>query len=512
MSVVGDGGGVGIINAITTITGSEISDNSTTRNGGGAALLFNGGASLTNSCITGNERTLPSTSSSGIFANWGADATNNWWGAGNGPSGNGPGSGDAVLGTITFSPFQTASIPCGPQPPVCSPSGTQSFSTNSTCVTPTPSPTFTPSPTPTPAPCLSSTSDVIAIISNTEFRTQPHAYAQNVVFSLSSGNALPFTVNSLRTDRPWLWPLVTGTDPTTLPQGAMLEVSSLEVVASPGQIPWISSENWIQVLINTYEQGTPSTTYQFNGFLNMSHVELGCTLQGIGLPLPDSSLPIVSPVIFDIAPRSSIFDINVFNAKMGSLGLHDGANINNDGATLDIVPSNIELCIDTDPTLTNCDPVSGKIPVYAPVGGCAIWDATTNTIEINIDRVDESGVEPVCEVAGETGDRIVTITHLENGLSNVSTVVSPGDQIGELCLHNDRVTACGVINAPTNPTHLAIQVRLLGSPAPYRGLGNNMQDVETEVVGFLASPALYDLWASSPGSTPTPPADPFEGR
>ncbi len=38
------------------------------------------------------------------------DATCNWWGAPDGPSGNGSGSGDAVIGPVTFVPFATAPV------------------------------------------------------------------------------------------------------------------------------------------------------------------------------------------------------------------------------------------------------------------------------------------------------------------------------------------------------------------------------------------------------------------
>jgi hypothetical protein len=43
------------------------------------------------------------------------DAENNWWGAADGPSGAGPGSGDSVVGaTVDFDPFLTAELPeCG---------------------------------------------------------------------------------------------------------------------------------------------------------------------------------------------------------------------------------------------------------------------------------------------------------------------------------------------------------------------------------------------------------------
>jgi hypothetical protein len=64
---------------------------------------------VNNSCITANVN-------SGLYANEGTtNATNNWWGAANGPAGNGTGAGNAVLGSnnITFTPFQTAAIACG---------------------------------------------------------------------------------------------------------------------------------------------------------------------------------------------------------------------------------------------------------------------------------------------------------------------------------------------------------------------------------------------------------------
>ncbi len=38
------------------------------------------------------------------------DATCNWWGSADGPSGDGPGSGDAVFGPVTFIPFATEPI------------------------------------------------------------------------------------------------------------------------------------------------------------------------------------------------------------------------------------------------------------------------------------------------------------------------------------------------------------------------------------------------------------------
>jgi hypothetical protein len=39
------------------------------------------------------------------------DATNNWWGAGDGPSGAGLGSGDSVSTNVNFTPFRSVPAP-----------------------------------------------------------------------------------------------------------------------------------------------------------------------------------------------------------------------------------------------------------------------------------------------------------------------------------------------------------------------------------------------------------------
>src|SRR5581483_4536446 len=45
-----------------------------------------------------------------------ADGTCNWWGAADGPGGQGPGSGDAVSTKVTFNPFKTAAVQTCPAP------------------------------------------------------------------------------------------------------------------------------------------------------------------------------------------------------------------------------------------------------------------------------------------------------------------------------------------------------------------------------------------------------------
>jgi len=71
-SLVGDGGGIGVINAQTMILNSEIADNTTTRDGGGAAILFTGNASVNQTCIYDNNLIE-------LFANNAVDARFNWW-------------------------------------------------------------------------------------------------------------------------------------------------------------------------------------------------------------------------------------------------------------------------------------------------------------------------------------------------------------------------------------------------------------------------------------------------
>ncbi|HVO72027.1 MAG TPA: hypothetical protein VMT24_18385, partial [Aggregatilineaceae bacterium] len=127
------GGGMYVTAGTAAVTYCTFSDNIATGMGGGinnnAALQVDntvfsgniaddrGGAvyagSVTNSwvytsCIAGNS----SPNTSGVYSvPTGFDATTNWWGAADGPSGSGPGSGDAVNSTVTFSPFVTTDCP-----------------------------------------------------------------------------------------------------------------------------------------------------------------------------------------------------------------------------------------------------------------------------------------------------------------------------------------------------------------------------------------------------------------
>lgn len=75
--------------------------------GVGVSVLSSAGAEAHNNNIEGNASFgMRVDGASGVV-----NATNNWWGAGDGPSGVGPGSGDAVTTNVNFSPFLTAPNP-----------------------------------------------------------------------------------------------------------------------------------------------------------------------------------------------------------------------------------------------------------------------------------------------------------------------------------------------------------------------------------------------------------------
>ena len=93
-------------NSATTGTGGAIYDNSSVGTG-----------PVSNNCFVGNT----AATGGGIFrfAAPALNAINNWWGAASGPSGAGPGTGDAVSTNVTFAPFLTSppsACSAGPPP------------------------------------------------------------------------------------------------------------------------------------------------------------------------------------------------------------------------------------------------------------------------------------------------------------------------------------------------------------------------------------------------------------
>lgn len=141
-----------------TIEGANLHSNGAGTQGGGIFLTAASSASAHNTCITENS-TPNAVHNAG---NVSRDFTSNWWGATDGPSGAGSGSGDAVSTYINFANFLTSGASCGtvgqPTPtPTNTPTATPTATNTPTSTptnTPTFTPTFTPSPTPTGTPTL----------------------------------------------------------------------------------------------------------------------------------------------------------------------------------------------------------------------------------------------------------------------------------------------------------------------------------------------------------------------
>lgn len=103
------GGGI-YNNALLQAANTIFSGNSAQDRAGAVYAGSVTGSWVHNSCISGN--TSPNTG--GVYSGpTGFDATNNWWGAADGPSGAGSGSGDAVNNKVVFTPFLTTGCPAG---------------------------------------------------------------------------------------------------------------------------------------------------------------------------------------------------------------------------------------------------------------------------------------------------------------------------------------------------------------------------------------------------------------
>ena len=110
------GGGIGTSGTSTlTINNSSISDNTASNQGGGIANF--GTLTMGGSCISGNTTGAGQDVQHDDLYHQLNNAANNWWGAADGPSGAGPGSGDSVNGDVNYTPFLTA------PPPACSMAG-----------------------------------------------------------------------------------------------------------------------------------------------------------------------------------------------------------------------------------------------------------------------------------------------------------------------------------------------------------------------------------------------------
>jgi len=509
---IGDGGGVGTDSSDVIITRSNIRSNSTSRNGEGVFLSFSNATAVSGGCINAN-----SAGGYGLYTTNGVNAYANWWGSSSGPNRTGTSNGtrDALYGTAVYVPYATNAIACGTTTATATPT-----------VTRTPTPTFTPSPTPLP-PCTSTTApDVIGSqltgTNTTPLRAQVSTYGNNIFFTVKSdGSIVDYP------SRSWLW--LPNTSPSVGQPGTVPTIGwgASEIIAYAGVIPWVDSTiKWVQVALPLTYSGGSTTLYVF---IDGRTILTDCSYESLNL-IPNGGLPHIAPATFAApviaggptpvyySPFGRGANLTTtpvaFNqlppAHMGSYGLHYGPTPPTPGTTLDVVPVNIELCIDTDSTQANCNPSQGgvRIPIYAPVSGCAVYDSASHTIIINIDQVASSG-QPDCGQTRLNNDREVILTHLRDSIvgNQAFLEVRAGQPIANLC-RSDELNTCGI--AAGVPTHLAFQLNMRGAnPVPFGGLGSSQQ-VYQEVLGTLARQfCLYDGWYLNLGATPATPVSPF---
>jgi len=466
----------------------------------------------------------------------------------------------------TVTPSSTSTVTETPTP---LPSVTNSPSPSPTLlVMSTPIPVFIPAPltspyTPTPVPqslvnptfngaaaltpCPQSAAPDVTnstfFMSTAALRSEFSIFNPNYFFIVNtSGSIDTYPV------RPWLWPPyafvpvsgnlvpVTAPPPTPAPNWA-----GSEVIAFPGVIPWADPNiEWIQIVLPyTYGAGSANViTYMDKRtivvdceYLSLPIIEDPRLLTAIppstmnaaySAPTPGPTLSWVSPFGKGLNLITTPIDLNpIPPAHMGTYGLHYGPNPTAGfGTTIDVVPVNMELCIDTDATQTNCDPPQPptplpgtpiptpiRVPVYAPVTGCAIYNDLEEQIEISIITDDTGALN--CDFGIETYDRQIILTHITASLvpSNQRIEVFEGRQIASLCLYDEAEDLCNIQNEV--PVHLAYQPRLWSSTIPPNGNLGATPDIVREVIGIVVQDqCLYDIWASDLGATPHPPSTP----
>lgn len=103
-----NGGGIITYNATLTVTNSSLISNTAGDNGGAIYSQWSKTA-ISNSSIVNNSHTAIQNYDNSNTV----QAPNNWWGAEDGPSGSGPGTGDSVSDSINVDNFKTSETPKG---------------------------------------------------------------------------------------------------------------------------------------------------------------------------------------------------------------------------------------------------------------------------------------------------------------------------------------------------------------------------------------------------------------
>jgi nitrous oxidase accessory protein NosD len=110
-TLIGGNLGISILGCVGVVIDSNV-----VRDTVSAGLIIGVGISVISGSagVEANNNNIEGNASFGMLvagASGVVNATNNWWGSGDGPSGVGPGSGDAVTANVNFSPFLTAPNP-----------------------------------------------------------------------------------------------------------------------------------------------------------------------------------------------------------------------------------------------------------------------------------------------------------------------------------------------------------------------------------------------------------------
>jgi hypothetical protein len=134
----------------------------------------------------------------------------------------------------------------------------------------------------------------------------------------------------------------------------------------------------------------------------------------------------------DRSPQAHVFNGSQPASTMGTCGVHIGVALPcspnpSSGSTIDVVPRNIELCIDSrtstqlvqcnpgwsSPTDPNLNPNPVRVPVYAPRDGCAIFNNLAGEEPPSIIiRIDRYSTQTQRNTAIQVNDRFIVLTHV----------------------------------------------------------------------------------------------------
>jgi hypothetical protein len=394
-------------------------------------------------------------------------------------------------------------VTCDANPTVCA---SALFDVRGACV----QPTFTP----TAGVCSTTTYDVSGFNQSIVLRKQPALDNENWLFEIPAGN-LPRTGTAIQ-NRPYLW------SPLAVPSS--LSVHSVDLIARVGVIGWVDPDvDWYQVRVTGVTNAGAFSLVGYVGVTNPANatvVNVSCSApQALGTPLPDAGMPVAGLAVFTaMAPQARVFNGNQSPSTMGGCGQHVGADNpcapDPTGSTIDIVPRNIEMCIDSrsqarlvecDPRyagtlIPNVNPNPQRVPIYSPREGCVLFEDRSQEVPSIIIRFQIGGVGN-CSDGASNADFYIVLTHVTDVPSNIPRVTSlqnrlllpAGSLVGYLCLAQEARGICKVAEENI-PTHLAFQIQ------DYQG---GYQQVPTDIRGYLARQGcLYDDWRYLQNNTP----------